>query len=163
LKNGVFGKENGNIKGWILRMGFWSILGPNFLAKQHNTFCRYLNRIMNSCFISPGCHIPKSINLTHGQVVIGSAKIGENVTIYQNTTLGGFGKKLSGNKRIDNGYPTIEDNVIIYANCIIIGKITIGKNSIIGAGSFINKNIPANTTVYNKRTTVMKEIKKILK
>ena len=134
-------------------MVFWRIFGSNFLAKQNNTFCRYLNRAMNSCFINPECHIPRSINLTHGQVVIGKAKIGENVTIYQNTTIGA---KELGSDRSDL-FPTIEDNVIIYANCMIIGNITIGKNSIIGAGSFINKDVPANTIVYNKRVIVMKE------
>lgn len=134
-------------------MGFWSILGPNFLARQNNTFCRYLNRVMNSCFISPECHIPKSIILAHGQVVIGSAKIGENVTIHQNTTLG------SGPGMGSKGYPTIKDNVTIYANCMIIGKITIGKNSIIGAGTLINRDVPANKIVYNKRVIVMKENK----
>jgi len=136
-------------------MVFWRILGSNFLAKQNNTFCRYLNRVMNSCFINDECYIPRSISLPHGQVVIGKAKIGENVTIFQNTTLGAKG--MRDEELTSDSFPTIEDNVTIYANCMIIGGITIGKNSIIGAGTFIDKDIPPNKIVYNKRVLVMKE------
>lgn len=86
--------------------------------------------------------------LRHGGlgVVIGEGVyIGKNVIINQNVTI--------GNK---NGCPIIQDNVRIFPNCIIIGKITIGKNSIIGAGTFIDQDIPPNSIVYNKKELVVK-------
>jgi len=136
-------------------MSFWSIFGANHLARRNTTFARYLNQAMNSCFINPECHIPKSINLTHGQVVIGKATIGKNVTLFQNVTLGARGTDDAELTHKD--FPVIEDNVTIYANCVIIGNVTIGRNSIIGAGSFINKDVPANTIAYSKKEIIMKK------
>ena len=69
-----------------------------------------------------------------GIVVSREVSIGANCKIYQHVTLG------AGN----NGYPEIADNVTIYANCVIVGKIKIGENSVIGAGSFVNRDIPPN-------------------
>lgn len=44
-------------------------------------------------------------------------------------------------------YPTIEDNVIIYPNCVVFGNIRIGKGSIIGAGTIVNDDVPEDTVV----------------
>jgi len=43
------------------------------------------------------------------------------------------------------GVPQIGDNVVIYTNCVVVGNIRVGRNSIIGACSFVNKDIPPNT------------------
>ena len=61
-------------------------------------------------------------------------KIGYNCKIYQNVSI--------GNK--DGGFPTLEDNVTVHANSIVVGNIRIGKNSIIGCGSVVLHDIPAN-------------------
>ena len=75
-------------------------------------------------------------------VVIGETTIiGDNVTIYQGATLGGTGKETG--KR----HPTIENNVMISAGSKILGAITIGENSKIGAGSVVLKDVPKNCTV----------------
>ena len=80
-----------------------------------------------------------------GIVVGENVYIGKNVIINQNVTI--------GNK---NGCPKIMDGVRIYPGCIIIGNITIGENSIIGAGTYVDKDIPPNSTVYNKKELIIK-------
>lgn len=77
------------------------------------------------------------INHYSGIGIDQKAKIGRNLNIRQNTTIGNTYK----------GCPTIGDNVYIGANCVLIGKITIGNNVVIGAGSVVNKSIPDNCTV----------------
>ena len=87
----------------------------------------------------------------HGEtgIVIGeTTDIGNNVKIYQGVTLGALstrkGQQLSGVKR----HPTIEDNVVIYANTTILGGETIiGANSVVAGNTFVTKSIPANTKV----------------
>ena len=74
--------------------------------------------------------------------------IGDHVKIYQGVTLGALstmkGQALSGVKR----HPTIEDNVVIYANATILGGDTIvGKNSVIAGNTFVTEAIPENTRV----------------
>ena len=75
-------------------------------------------------------------------VVIGeTCEIGDNVTIYQGVTLGGTGKEKG--KR----HPTIQDNVLIATGAKVLGSITVGENSKIGAGSVVLKEVPAHSTV----------------
>jgi len=68
----------------------------------------------------------------------GKVILGQNITIYRNVSIG---SAQFGNRE---GAPTIEDNVIIYTSAIITGNIKIGKNSIIGGGSVVTKDIPSN-------------------
>lgn len=84
--------------------------------------------------------LPNSTVLPHptGIVIAGGVDIGENVRISQNVTLG---------KRSGEGYPKIEDNVEIYANAVVIGDITIGKNSVIGAHATVIDDVPPDSTV----------------
>jgi serine O-acetyltransferase len=79
-------------------------------------------------------------------IVIGDgAVIGRNVRIYQNVTLG-----LTENGV--GGYPTIEDDVAIYAGAVIIGGITVGASSVIGANAIVSRDVPAGSVVvgYNQ-------------
>lgn len=93
--------------------------------------------------IHPGAKIGKGVFIDHGHgVVIGeTCEIGDNVTIYQGVTLGGTGKE-SGKR-----HPTIENNVMISVGAKILGSITIGHDSKIGAGSVVLKDIPPYATV----------------
>lgn len=98
--------------------------------------------------INPGAEIGRSFFIDHGTgIVIGeTTKIGDRVKIYQGVTLGALslrkGQKLSGKKR----HPTIEDDVVIYANATVLGGGTvIGKNSVIAGNSFIVESVPENT------------------
>ena len=100
--------------------------------------------------INPGANIGEYFFIEHGTgIVIGeTTDIGNNVKIYQGVTLGALstrkGQQLSGIKR----HPTIEDNVVIYANTTILGGETIiGANSVVAGNTFVTKSIPANTKV----------------
>lgn len=82
-------------------------------------------------------------------VVIGQTSIiGNNVRIYQGVTLGAksFPVDQQGHpvKGIDR-HPIIEDNVIIYANATILGRITVGKGSVIGGNMWISDDVPPGT------------------
>ena len=101
--------------------------------------------------IHPGATIGESFFIDHATgIVIGETSvIKNNVKIYQGVTLGGIQvkKELATTKR----HPTIEDNVIIYANATILGgDIVIGANSIIGANVWITNSIPADSIVTNQ-------------
>ncbi len=75
-------------------------------------------------------------------VVIGETTIvGDDVTLYQGVTLGGTGKEHG------RRHPTIEDSVVVGGGAKILGNITVGKNSRIGAGSVVLRNVPDNSTV----------------
>lgn len=116
-------------------------------------------RIMSECAhrltgidINPGATIGKNFFIDHGTgVVIGeTAVIGDNVRIYQGVTLGALSFRKDEQGRIVKGgkrHPTIEDNVIIYAEATILGDIVIGKGSIIGGNAWIKESVPAGTTV----------------
>lgn len=110
-----------------------------FLARLLSQISRFLTGIE----IHPGAVIGQRLFIDHGMgVVIGeTCEIGDNVTIYQGVTLGGTGKEKG--KR----HPTIEDNVLIATGAKILGSMTIGKNSRIGAGSVVLKEVPPNSTV----------------
>ena len=88
-----------------------------------------------------GCKIGKGLLLPHpiGIVFGGGCIIGDNLTIYQNVTI--------GTKK--NKYPIIGDNVTIYCNSVVVGKVILGSDCIIGALSFIDKNI-SEKEVYKK-------------
>lgn len=93
--------------------------------------------------IHPAAQIAGGVFIDHAVgVVIGeTAIIGTNVLLYQGVTLGGTGKEEG--KR----HPTIEDNVMISAGAKVLGNITIGHDSKIGAGSVVLKSIPPHCTV----------------
>src|SRR5699024_7695558 len=95
--------------------------------------------------ISPQAQLSKTVTISHGigTVIGGGCKIGENVLIRQNVTLG---QKGTGNPILNSKvHPTVQDNVVIGAGTCILGGIIIGKNSIIGANSVVTKDVPPNT------------------
>ena len=98
--------------------------------------------------IHPAAQIGRSFFIDHGTgIVIGATSIiGDNVKLYQGVTLGALQveKSLANTKR----HPTIENDVIIYANATILGGITIGEYAMIGAGSVVTKDIPAGELWY---------------
>ncbi|HUW56049.1 MAG TPA: serine O-acetyltransferase EpsC [Planctomycetota bacterium] len=103
--------------------------------------------------IHPGATIGKSFFIDHGTgVVIGETTvIGDNVKLYQGTTLGALsfpkderGEIIRGRKR----HPTIEDNVTIYSGATILGGDTVvGKGSVIGGNVWLTHSVPPGTRV----------------
>ena len=102
-----------------------------------------INRLQDICAI-PQKYLNHDISFPHpiGICINKNAKIGRNCTIWQNVTIGDGFREKNGSR-----YPTIGDNVIIYANAVVIGGINIGDNAIIGAGSVVVNDVPANTVV----------------
>ncbi|KGF37534.1 serine O-acetyltransferase EpsC [Hoylesella buccalis] len=105
--------------------------------------------------IHPGAHIGRYFTIDHGTgVVIGATcTIGDNVKIYQGVTLGAKSFPLDERGNPVKGiprHPIIEDNVIIYANATILGRVTIGKGSVIGANVWVTEDLAPDTKKYNK-------------
>jgi serine O-acetyltransferase len=109
------------------------------LARLSSQFFRSLTGIE----IHPGAKIGSNFFIDHGMgVVIGeTAEVGDCVTLYHGVTLGG----VSMNK--DKRHPTLEDNVVVGAGAKILGAITIGANSRIGANAVVVKNVPPHSVV----------------
>jgi serine O-acetyltransferase len=112
--------------------------------------------------IHPGATIGDSFFIDHGTgTVIGETTvIGNNVKIYQGVTLGALfvQKSLAKKKR----HPTIEDNVIIYAGCTILGGETrIGHDSVIGGNVWLTESIQPHSIVYQKHHVVVRDSKVI--
>jgi serine O-acetyltransferase len=93
--------------------------------------------------IHPAATIGQGFFIDHGMgVVIGqTAEIGDDVTLYQGVTLGGTG--FATGKR----HPTVQDNVTIGSGAKLLGPITVGHGSKIGAGSVVIHDVPPNSTV----------------
>jgi len=81
-------------------------------------------------------------------VVIGeTAVVGSDVTLYQGVTLGGTGSRSRINPTEHKRHPTLCDGVFVGNNANILGNITIGANSRVGAGSVVLSDVPPNSTV----------------
>lgn len=105
--------------------------------------------------IHPGATIGRYFTIDHGTgVVIGeTAIIGEHVQLYQGVTLGSRSFPLDENGNPIKGqlrHPIIEDNVIVYSNASILGRVTIGKGSIIGGNIWIEHDVPAGSIITQK-------------
>lgn len=111
-----------------------------------------LARILTGIEIHPGATLGYSILIDHGMgVVIGeTAEVGDRVTIYHGTTLGGTGKEAG--KR----HPTVGNDVIIGAGAKVLGPINIGSNSKIGANAVVLKDVPNGATVVGLKSEVVR-------
>jgi serine O-acetyltransferase len=102
--------------------------------------------------IHPGARIGRSFFIDHGTgVVVGeTAIIGDRVRLYQNVTLGAVrfhedetGSLTKGEPR----HPIVEDDVVIYAGATILGRITIGRGSVIGGNVWLTRSVPAESQI----------------
>ena len=144
--------------------GFYAIFVyriANYLwVREVNVLPRLLSELAHSktgIDIHPGANIGKCFFIDHGTgIVIGeTAKIGNNVKIYQGVTLGAL--SVSKEKAKEKRHPTIEDDVIIYANATILGgNTTIGKGAVIGGNVWITESIPAHSLVHHKSEIIVK-------
>src|SRR5574341_488444 len=106
-------------------------------------FVSHVGRFLTGIEIHPGAKIGRRFFIYHGMgVVIGeTAEVGDDVTIYQGVTLGGTSR--SKEKR----HPTVEDGVLVGVDATILGPVTIGRNSKVGAGAVVVNDVPPNSTV----------------
>lgn len=104
----------------------------------------HYQRVLSGCYIHPsakigrGCRFPHPVGIVIGQDV----RIGNNVTIYQNVTLGSHGDPEEQRR-----YPTVEDGARLYAGAIIIGSVRVGQRAIVGAGAVVLEDVPPNSVV----------------
>lgn len=106
--------------------------------------------------IHPGAHIGQSFFIDHGTgVVVGAtSEIGDRVRIYQGVTLGALSllRESTETLRKQKRHPTVEDDVIIYANATILGGDTVvGTRAVIGGNVWITHSVPPDTKVFLKK------------
>jgi len=106
--------------------------------------------------IHPGAQIGEFFTIDHGTgVVIGeTCVIGKNVKLYQGVTLGAKSFPLDENGNPIKGiprHPIVEDGVICYAQATILGRVTIGANSIIGGNVWVTYDLPPNSRIVQRR------------
>jgi len=125
---------------WAHRVYHWMWCRNLRLAAR---FCSQISRFCTGVEIHPGAQLGRRIFIDHGMgVVIGeTAIVGDDVTLYQGVTLGGTGKGFG--KR----HPTLLNGVFVGNNANILGNITIGENSRVGAGSVVVRDVPPDSTV----------------
>jgi len=138
---------------------------PGLLAVTHYRLARELHRLgvplvpriitelahsQTGIDIHPGAEIGESFFIDHGTgIVIGeTAIVGRRVRMYQGVTLGALsfpmdhdGNPLKGRPR----HPIVEDDVILYAGATLLGRITIGRGSVIGGGVWLTESVPPGT------------------
>jgi serine O-acetyltransferase len=124
------------------RVAHWLFEGRlYFLARAVNHISRFLTAID----IHPGAQIGRNFFIDHGFVVIGeTAVIGDNVTMYQGSTLGGTNPTNGeGGKR----HPTIGDGVIISLGAAVLGPVTVGAGARVGANAVVTKDVAEGATM----------------
>ncbi|MBV5320581.1 MAG: serine O-acetyltransferase [Sulfuricurvum sp.] len=124
---------------------FWYRISNRLYRNGFRAFARVImgiNQVLTNIDIHPGATIGRRVFIDHGfGVVIGQTTIIEDdVLIYQGVTLGGV--SLVAGKR----HPTIKSGVVIGAGAKVLGNITIGSNSKIGANSVVVREVPDNST-----------------
>jgi len=125
---------------WFHRLAHRLWKGKRFLLAR---LVSHFNRFITGIEIHPGAQIGRRFFIDHGSgVVIGeTAEVGDDVLMYQGTTLGGTSSEHS--KR----HPSVGNNVVIGANSIILGPITIGDGAKVGSGSVVVQPVPEGATV----------------
>lgn len=130
---------------WALafhRAAHWLFEGELFFLAR---FVNHLGRLLTAIDIHPGAKIGQNFFIDHGFTVIGeTAEIGDNVTIYQNVTLGGTNPSdgVPGKR-----HPTIGDDVVIGSGAQVLGPVTIGGGAKIGANSVVTRDVAEGATM----------------
>jgi serine O-acetyltransferase len=103
----------------------------------------HMSRFLTGIEIHPAARLGPGVFIDHGMgVVIGeTAEVAENVTLYQGVTLGGT--SLKREKR----HPTLERDVVVGTGAAVMGSITVGEGTRIGAGSVVVRDVPPNSVV----------------
>lgn len=138
----------------VLYPGLWALWSHRAAHLLHDHQVPWLPRLLSQTArlltgieIHPGARIGRRCFIDHGMgVVIGeTADIGDDVTIYHGVTLGarGFWRDKKGTKR----HPTIGDRVVLGARSCVLGPVTVGNGSRVGAHALVVSDVPAEITV----------------
>jgi serine O-acetyltransferase len=105
----------------------------------------YFNIVLFGLDVAAKCEIGPGLFLPHTSgTVIGASRIGRDVTIFQNVTI--------GTKYMDMGWnidlrPSVGDRVVLGAGCKVLGSLQVGSGSVVGANSVVLADVPENVTV----------------
>lgn len=148
----------------LFSQGFWALFNHRFgnwrmgvkpkILRAPLTIIYHVHRklvqILCGIKLDYTVQVGRRVQIDHfGGMIIGAKKIGDDVILRQNTTLGI--KSLSNLE----GKPTIENGVSIGAGAVIVGDITVGKNSTIGPNVVIFSDIPENSIVYPAKPSII--------
>src|SRR5437763_6359340 len=149
-----------NIFEALLYQSLWAIIYHRIAHALYNAHIPFLPRLISQFArfitggieIHPGAQIGKRFFIDHGAgVVIGETTvIGNNVMLYHQVTLGATGWWRRSPGRLQKRHPTIEDDVTIGVGAAILGPITIGKGSKIGAMALVLESVSPNSVVASK-------------
>jgi serine O-acetyltransferase len=131
---------------WAYRIAHRILLsGHPFVARVLSQLARFLTGVE----IHPGATIGRRLFIDHGAgVVIGeTAEIGDDVTLYHGVTLGGT------TWRHVKRHPTVGDRVLVGAGASLLGPITVGSDSVVGAGAVVVHDAPAHSLVLGMPAT----------
>ena len=162
-----YGRPRGNIFRYFLkifsdagfravmfyRMGYW------FRKHKCRLLAAFTERIMHHlchCWICTTAEIGPGFYIAHvcGLVIGENTRIGKNCDVRQNVTFGGNYRKADSQGRTK---PWVGDNVSFGAGAVVIGPVKIGSNSIIGANSVVNRDVPENMIVFGVPAKIIKE------
>ena len=149
-----------NIFEALLYQSLWAIIYHRIAHALYNAHIPFLPRLISQFArfitggieIHPGAQIGKRFFIDHGAGVVlrETTVIGNNVMLYHQVTLGATGWWRRGPGRLQKRHPTIEDDVTIGVGAAILGPITIGRGSKIGAMALVLESVPPNSVVASK-------------
>lgn len=147
---------------WLRGHTFFVVLNyriANWLYRHHikllpemikfRTMKRYGCEIAPYATIGPGLFLPHSVGIVIGHEVIA----GDNLEVFQNVTIGSNRKEKDG-----RFMPIIGNDVTIGSGAVVVGPITIGDNVIIGANSYVDKDVPSNVVVAGSPAKVIRQL-----
>lgn len=147
---------------WLRGHTFFVVLNyriANWLYRHHikllpemikfRTMKRYGCEIAPYATIGPGLFLPHSVGIVIGHEVIA----GDNLEVFQNVTIGSNRKEKDG-----RFMPIIGNDVSIGSGAVVVGPITIGDNVIIGANSYVDKDVPSNVVVAGSPAKVIRQL-----
>ena len=130
---------------WVLEVP----VAPRLLTEMEHS--------ANGIDIHPGAKIGDHFAIDHGTgIVIGATTvIGNNVMLYQGVTLGAKNFKYDSDGRPLNlpRHPVLEDNVTVYANTTILGRVTIGHDTVVGGNVWLTHDVPPRSRILQSRAT----------
>jgi serine O-acetyltransferase len=141
----------------IHRFGNWRMAQPKWMRLVLTPMYRCMDK---ACQVFCGIMLPycvpvgRRVKLEHfGGMILSARQIGNDVTIRQNTTFG------IASKADLNAKPTIEDGVDIGCNAVIVGNITVGRGSVIGAGAVVIRDVPPYSVVAGVPAKVIRTLR----
>jgi len=131
-----------------MKLGFWVLFSYRLrqacaargvLLRRLGEFMGLWTKIATGCHISAKCTIGCDVALPHpvGIVIGDRVVVGNRVRIFQGVTLG---SSAIGR----DSYPVVEDGVTIFANAVVVGRVTLGPDAVVGAGAIVLQDVPTN-------------------